>query len=149
MSTIQTNQAEQRGAPTAAVRTCTITWPIARAEVLRAQPELGFPSKPRGHIELRIVIETETKAHAELVDPSSGHTHRLELGSPRLTFVDAEPYTHIELTDAERLVLACTIKRRDDGDLLLYARTDLMNELSIIGGRYSCPLCSCITINNT
>ncbi len=139
MSTIQTNQAEQRGAPTAAVRTCTITWPIARAEVLRAQPELGFTSKPRSPIELRIVIETETKAHAELVDPSSGHTHRLEIGSPRLTLVDAKPYTHIELTDAERLVLACTIKRGADASRLLYARTDVLKQLEIKGGRYPAP----------
>ena len=140
MSTIQTNQAEQRGAPTAAVRACTITWPIARAEALRAQPELGFPEKPASPIELRIVIESETKAHAELADPASGHTHRLELGSPRLTFVDGEPYTHIELMDAERLILACTIKREADASRLLYARTEVLTQLSIRGGRYPAPL---------
>lgn len=139
MSTIQTNQAEQRGAPTAAVRTCTITWPIARAEVLRAQPELGFPEKPASPIELRIVIESETKAHAELADPASGRTHRLELGSPRLTFVDAKPYTHIELMDAERLILACTIKGDADASRLLYARTNLKEVLGIKGGRYLAP----------
>lgn len=139
MSTVHTNQPSQPKATTPAQRACTVAWPIARNAVLKAQPDLGFCNTSSRPIDLRISIVNETKARAELHDPASGKTHSIELGAPRLTFVDADPFTHIELTDAHSLVLSATIKREHNQDRLIYARSGLLSQLDITGGRYPAP----------
>ena len=139
MSTVHTNQPSQTKATTPALRACTISWPIARNAVLKAQPDLGFSTTSAKPIELRISIESESKARAELHDPASGKTHTIELGAPRMTFVDADPFTHIELTDAQILVLSATIKREHNQGRLIYARSGLLTQLNITGGRYPAP----------
>ncbi|GAB5497492.1 MAG: hypothetical protein Phyf2KO_25720 [Phycisphaerales bacterium] len=142
MSTVQTNQPSQTQTTTPALRACTVAWPIARNAVLKAQPDLGFSTTSTKPIELRINIESETKARVELHDPASGKTHTIELGAPRLTFVDAEPFTHIELTDAETTLLSATLKAEADSHRLLYAKTSALTKLSIKGGRYPAPTLS-------
>lgn len=142
MSTLHTNQPSESTKSVQTLRACTITWPIARQGVLKAQPDLGFSSTSAKPIELRIRIESETKARAELFDPADAKVHTLELGAPRLTFVDAANFTHIELTDAQTLVLSATIKREDTTPRLIYARSSLLTQLNIKGGRYPAPTLS-------
>lgn len=142
MSTVHTNQPSQTKATKPVLRSCTIAWPIARNAALKAQPDLGFSAASAKPIELRITVVSETKARAELHDPATGETHTIELGAPRLTFVDAEPFTHIELTDAQSLVLSATIKRELNQDRLIYARSGLLTQLDITGGRYPAPTLS-------
>ncbi|NEO27764.1 MAG: hypothetical protein F6K03_12965, partial [Kamptonema sp. SIO4C4] len=111
MSTVHTNQPSQTQATKPAPRSCTVAWRIARNAALKAQPDLGFSAASAKPIELRISIVNDSKARAELHDPISSKTHTIEFGAPRLTLVDADPFTHIELTDAQSHVLSATIKR--------------------------------------
>jgi len=118
---------------------CTITWPIARNAVINAQPSLGFATTSSKPIELRITLKNEHQAAAELIDPANNRSHPIELGNPKITIIDAKPYTHIEITDGCDLILSATFKAEANNSRLLYARTSLLTKLNIKGGRYPLP----------
>ena len=139
MSTIQSAQPDHARAKAHPLCACTITWPIARKAVVKAQPNLGFNAISSKPIELRITLTADHKAIAELADPANDHSHTIELAAPRITLVDAKPYTHIEITDSTGLILSATLKAEANNQRLLYARTSLLTKLNIKGGRYPAP----------
>jgi vancomycin resistance protein YoaR len=139
MSTIQSTKPDHTSPAAKPLCACTISWSIARQAVIAAQPDLNFNTTSSKPIELRITLITEHKATAELVDPASNKTHTIELGAPRITLVHADPYTHIEITDGNELVLSATLNAEADVHRLLYAKTSTLTKLGIKGGRYPAP----------
>ena len=119
-----------------------MTWLVERRAVIDAQPELGLDAKSKKPVELRIAFEGDTTPTAEFVDPATNRSHPIELTAPRVTFVDAEPYTHVEIASAHETILSATLRITESSAKLLYARTGLLARLGIRGGRYPSPIFS-------
>lgn len=139
MTQIRSNPLRHENAQAVGVRTGSVVWTIERRAVLAAQPELAFDRRSRRPVDLRVHFGAEAPAFAELVDAQAGVRTPIELASPRVTFVDAGPYTHVEIASGAEVVLGATLKREDAGTRMLYARTGLLARLGIRGGRYPAP----------
>lgn len=139
MTRVRSNPAKREASPALGVRTGSVVWTVERRAMLAAQPELPFDRRSRRPIELRIRFDESGRLGAELVDPQAGVRTPIELASPRVTFVDAGPYTHVEIASGAECVLGATLKREDAGTRLLYARTGLLARLGVKGGRYPAP----------
>lgn len=139
MTQIRSNPLRHENSQAVGVRTGSVVWTIERRAVLAAQPDLAFDRRSRRPVELRIQFGAEASAFAELVDPQAGVRTPIELASPRVTFVDAGPYTHVEIVAGAESVLGATVKIEGASARLLYARTGLVARLGIKGGRYPAP----------
>ncbi len=139
MSTVRSNPRTHVEPHAPAVRTGTVIWSIERRAALLAQPELGLDAKSRKPVELRVAFDHESTPVAELFDPATNRSFPIELVRPVVTFVDARPYTHIEIACETETVLSATIKSSAETRRLLYARTSLLSRQQIKGGRYPSP----------
>ena len=139
MSTLRSIPLTHAEAPATALRAGLIVWPVDRTGIRLAQPQMPFDPRSRKPIELRIVFDDRRAPSAQFVDTQTGLSHPIEIVAPRTTFVDAAPYTHIEIASAGLIVLSATAKHTDSGPRLLYARTTLLSSLGIKGGRYPAP----------
>lgn len=142
MTTIRSTTSQRQKAEAQPVRAGVVVWLIERQAATAAQPDLDFARRTKKPIELRIAFENDNPPTAELVDTATNHSHPIELTAPRVTFVDAEPYTHIEITAGHETVLSATLRTTEPTTRLLYARTALLTRLNIKGGRYPAPLLS-------
>ena len=140
MTTIRSTTSQRQKAEAQPVRAGTVTWLVERRAAIGAQPELELVAASRKPVELRITVEGESAPTAELVDAATNRSHPIELTAPRVTFVDARPYTHIEITAGHETVLSATIRTAESSSRLLYARTSLLERLGIKGGRSPSPL---------
>lgn len=139
MSTIRSNPRRRSKTTTPVLRTGCVLWSIERRAALLAQPELGFDAKSRKPVELRISFDGERALAAELFDSATNRSFPIELVRPQVSFLDAEPYTHVEIADTSGSILSATIKSGEEACRLLYARTTLLSRLQIKGGRYPSP----------
>lgn len=139
MSTLRSIPLAHAEAPATALRAGVIAWPVDRTGIRLAQPEMPFDPRSRKPVELRIAFDHAQTPTAMLVDTQTGRSYPIEIVAPRTTFVDADPYTHIEIASAGVIVLSATSKRTDTGPRLLYARTSLLASLGVRGGRYPAP----------
>ena len=119
--------------------TWAIIWAIARGALLGAG--FGFSADSTGPIELRVRVgPSPQQATAELTDPASGRSHTIELASPRVTITGGDAFTHIEVAgDNQDTILSATFKAKHGRTRLLYAKTSLLTDLGIKGGRYPAP----------
>lgn len=139
MSTIRSNPRTRPETTTPVVRTGCVVWSIERRAARLAQPELGLDTKSRKPVELRISFDGEHAPAAEIFDPGTNRSFPIELVRPQVSFLDAEPYTHVEIADASGMILSATIKTGTETCRLLYARTSILPRLQIKGGRYPSP----------
>lgn len=126
-------------APAAALRTGCIVWTIERRAAIAALPDLPLDPRARKPLELRIAFHHDRTPTAELFDPASNRAFPIELVGPHITYLDAGPYTHIEITAHAETLLSATLTSTGESPRLLYARTSLLTRLHIKGGRYPAP----------
>lgn len=140
MTTIRSTTSQRHKVEAQPLRAGVVTWLVERRAASEAMPDLGLDAKSKKPVELRIAFDGDTTPVAELVDTATNRSHPIELTAPRVTFVDAEPYTHIEITSAYETVLSATLRTTESSTRLLYARTALLTRLGIKGGRYPAPI---------
>lgn len=111
----------------------SVVWGLSAPALRRVRPDLA-PETEGTKLTLRVLAENSDgawRASAVLRDPASGLTRVLESegdGAVRVTVGDG--FTHV---DADGLLSASF--RSDDG-AVVYARTPVLEQLGLGGGRY-------------
>ena len=137
MTTIQSKPDGRRaGASTLAG---SIEWMIDRRAMVRAKPELFPESRSRRPVALRVVWDQASEARAELVDPATDRVHAVPLGTVEVRASESPPVSHLEIRSPGGVVLSATFRTDGASARLVYARTTLLGELKIPGGRYQAP----------
>jgi len=137
MTTIQSNPDGRRAG--ASPQAGTIEWMIDRRAMVRARPDLFPESRSRRPVALRVVWDQASRAREELVDPATDRVHAVPLGPVEVCALEMPPMSHLEICSPGGVVLSATLRTDGASARLVYARTTLLGELKIPGGRYQAP----------
>lgn len=142
---LRTNVGPAVGAP-ACRAVVAVTWEIARSAVQSVRPDLTAANASVGPIILEWRVHRDEsgriEGEASLIDPHLDS--RCVLVATRSLLIRAQPgplwiedgsMLHVDLPG----LLMLSIRRHRGRDELLYARTSLLSQLGLPGGRYQPP----------
>ena len=123
-----------------------VTWEIARSAVRSIRPDLVAANTSVAPIVLEWRVQRRAsgriEGEARLVDPHLNRSHVLAstrssafLDRPGPLWIEDDSMLHVDLPG----LLMLSIRRRPGRDELLYARTSVLSQLGLPGGRYEPP----------
>ena len=123
-----------------------VTWEIARSAVQSVRPDLVAANASVAPVVLEWRVQRcasgRIEGEARLIDPHSGRRHVLVStrssafrARPGPLWIEDDSMLHVDLPG----LLTVSIRRREGRDELLYARTSVLSQLGLPGGRYEPP----------